>query len=53
MTYKETQIVYEKADFWVLNLGLIVIWVVGILNAMNGKEEKLPIIGKYADNLKI
>ena len=22
MTYKETQIAYEKADFWVLNLGL-------------------------------
>jgi uncharacterized membrane protein len=38
--------------FWVINLGLIVIWIIGILNALNGKEEPLPIIGKYAEMLK-
>ena len=38
--------------FWVVNLGLIVVWLIGILNALNGKEEPLPIIGKYAEMLK-
>jgi len=38
--------------FWVVNLGLIVVWIIGILNALNGKEEPLPIIGKYAEMLK-
>ncbi len=38
---------------WVLTIGLIVLWIMGILNAAAGKEEKLPVIGKYADNFKI
>jgi uncharacterized membrane protein len=36
-----------------VSLGLIVLMVLGIINAANGKEEELPIIGKYAHNFKI
>lgn len=38
---------------WVLsllNLGLLVLLVLGILNALHGKEEPLPLIGQYASH---
>jgi uncharacterized membrane protein len=35
-----------------LNVGVIALAVVGIMNAANGKEEKLPVIGQFADNFK-
>jgi len=38
---------------WVVNFGLIVIWILGILNAIGGKEEKLLLIGKYADKFNL
>ena len=30
-------------------VALLVLWVIGLLNAINGKEEYVPWIGKYAD----
>jgi uncharacterized membrane protein len=36
----------------ILNLGLIVLLVLGILNAVHGKEEPLPLIGQYASHFK-
>lgn len=38
---------------WALWIAAIVFTVVGIQNAYNGKMEELPIIGKYAENIKI
>lgn len=35
--------------FSILSLGLLVLMVLGIINAVNGKEEKLPVIGQFAD----
>lgn len=37
---------------WILNLGILVLLVIGIINAVNGKEEKLPVIGQFADKFK-
>lgn len=34
--------------YFAINVGSIVLMVIGILNANNGKDEKLPFIGKYA-----
>lgn len=34
---------------WILHLGLLVFLVIGILNAAQGKEEPLPLIGQFAD----
>jgi len=36
-----------------LQLGLFVLFILGIINAVNGKEEKLPLIGQYADKLHV
>lgn len=35
-----------------LNLCLIILMVIGIVNAVNGKETPLPIVGKFADYFK-
>lgn len=32
-----------------LNVFLFVLLIMGILNAVNGKQEQLPVIGKYGD----
>ncbi len=43
--------------FWsvidtLLNLGTLILLIIGIVNAANGKEEPLPVIGKFADRFK-
>lgn len=37
---------------WILDLGLLVLLILGIINALNGKQEPLPIVGKFADSFK-
>jgi len=36
-----------------LNLVVLVFVVLGIINVVNGKEKPLPLIGKFADKIKI
>lgn len=38
---------------WVVALGVFIVWIIGLINAIGGKTEPLPIIGKYADSIKI
>jgi uncharacterized membrane protein len=33
----------------VLGVGLFALWLIGIMNALNGKMEPLPVIGQYAE----
>ena len=35
-----------------LNIAEIVLLIIGIINAANGVEKKLPLIGQFADNFK-
>lgn len=40
--------------FLILPIGsliVLVIWVMGIINALNGEEKQVPLVGKYADQL--
>jgi uncharacterized membrane protein len=37
---------------WLLSLGLLVLLIVGISNAVGGKQEPLPLIGKFSDVFK-
>jgi len=37
---------------WILSLGTLVLLILGIVNAVNGKQEPLPVIGKFADIFK-
>jgi uncharacterized membrane protein len=34
---------------WVLGLGLFVLWVIGIMNALNGNMTPVPLVGQYAE----
>ena len=36
----------------IVSVFFLVLWVMGVMNALNGKMEELPVIGKYADQLK-
>lgn len=38
---------------WVLHVGLFVLFVIGIMNAIGGKEAPLPFIGQFADKIHI
>jgi uncharacterized membrane protein len=38
--------------FSLMSLGLLILMILGIINAANGKEEKLPLIGQFADKFK-
>lgn len=37
----------------IVNLGVLVLAIIGIVNAINGKEQELPIVGKYGKYFKI
>ena len=42
--------------FIILPLGgvfLLVLWIIGIINALTGKEKPLPLIGQFAKKLNI
>lgn len=34
---------------WALQIGVLILLVIGIMNALAGKEEPLPLIGQFAD----
>lgn len=36
----------------VISILLLILWVKGLMNALNGKEEVLPVIGSYASKFK-
>lgn len=42
---------------WVIgaiaNLGLFILFIMGLINALSGKTTPLPIIGGYAEKIKI
>lgn len=38
---------------WILGLALFVLWIIGLVNVIGGKEEKLPIIGQFGDKINI
>lgn len=38
---------------WLLYIVLLVFMILGIMNALNGKQEPLPLIGKYAEKFNI
>jgi len=37
---------------WLLSLGTLVLLIIGISNAVGGKEHPLPVVGKFADMFK-
>lgn len=37
---------------WLLSVGTFVLFIIGIMNAVNGKQEPLPVIGKFSDMFK-
>lgn len=38
---------------WALYIGLVVLLIIGIMNAIGGKETPLPLIGHFADKIHI
>lgn len=37
----------------IITLVLFILMVIGIINALSGKTEPLPVIGKYAEKIKL
>lgn len=37
---------------WILGLATLVLVIIGIVNAVQNKEQELPVIGQYAKNFK-
>ena len=33
----------------IINLGILVLWILGLINAINEQKAKIPIIGDFAD----
>jgi uncharacterized membrane protein len=38
---------------WVGGIFGFVLFIIGLINALSGKREPLPVIGKYGENIKI
>lgn len=35
------------------SLGILILAIIGVINAINGKEQPLPLIGQYSDKIHI
>ena len=35
----------------ILSIGLLILWIMGLVSAINKEKKELPIIGKYAEQL--
>jgi len=38
---------------WILHLGILVLFIMGIMNVLGGKQVPLPLIGQFASHIKI
>lgn len=38
---------------WLLGIASFILFIIGLVNALGGKKEPLPLIGKYAEGMKI
>ena len=37
--------------WWVLMIGLLVLWIMGLISAINGEEKPVPVIGNKAQEI--
>ena len=38
---------------WIIYVGVATLWVIGIIYSLSGEMRKIPIIGDFADKIKI
>lgn len=36
---------------WIADIALFVLWIIGLINAVNGQEKPIPVIGDKANDL--
>ena len=36
---------------WLLFIGLLILWILGLISAINGEEKPIPVLGKLAQQL--
>ena len=37
----------------IISIILLVLWIIGMVNALNGKEKELPLLGKFAEKINL
>jgi uncharacterized membrane protein len=35
--------------FWILGIGIFILWILGVINAANGSMTPVPLVGQYAE----
>jgi uncharacterized membrane protein len=35
--------------FWIIRLGVFVLWIIGLVNAINMKKKEIPLVGSFAE----
>jgi uncharacterized membrane protein/RNA polymerase subunit RPABC4/transcription elongation factor Spt4 len=38
---------------WIVDIGVLVLWIIGMVNALGGQQKPLPIIGEYAEKINL
>lgn len=36
---------------WIIRLGFLIIWIIGLIGAINGERKPMPLIGEPAQNM--
>ena len=36
---------------WIVYIGILVLWIMGLVSAINGQEKPMPVIGEMAQNV--
>jgi uncharacterized membrane protein len=39
------------ALYWVVKVGLLILWIIGFIGAINGEQKPIPLIGEKAQSI--
>ncbi len=51
MAFVTSGIFIGASILWIIRLGLLVIWIIGLIGAINGERKPMPLIGEPAQNM--
>ncbi|QEM03232.1 hypothetical protein DIU31_006730 [Mucilaginibacter rubeus] len=51
MAFVTSGIFIGASILWIIRLGLLVIWIIGLIGAINGETKPMPLIGEPAQNM--
>ncbi|WPV01242.1 hypothetical protein SNE26_05610 [Mucilaginibacter sp. cycad4] len=51
MAFVTSGVFIGMSIIWIVRLGFLIIWIIGLIGAVNGERKPMPLIGEPAQNM--